>query len=78
VSDTAEMSADICGLIVRQIPPLRGDRRVLAQLEASVGENVATMLHIIQHGTELENCPRTRSGRSLRRADSLLSPTSAA
>jgi hypothetical protein len=75
---TAEMSADIYGLIVRQIPQLRGDKRVLALLEASVGENVATVLHIIQHGIELENCPRTRSGRSLSRADSLLSPTSAA
>ena len=49
------MSADICGLIVRQIPQLRGDKRVLALLEASVGGNVATVLHIIQHGIELEN-----------------------
>ena len=56
MADTAEMSAAICGLIVRQIPPLRGDRRVLALLEASVGENVATVLHIIQHRIELENC----------------------
>jgi DNA-binding PucR family transcriptional regulator len=52
---TAEMSADIYGLIVREIPHLRGDKRVLTLLEASVGENVATMLHIIQHGIELEN-----------------------
>src|ERR1700683_4930173 len=52
---TAEMSADIYGLIVRQIPQLRGDKRVLTLLEASVGENVATVLHIIQHGIELEN-----------------------
>jgi hypothetical protein len=49
------MSADIYGLIVRQIPQLRGDKRVLTLLEASVGENVATVLHIIQHGIELEN-----------------------
>ena len=49
------MCADIYGLIVREIPQLRGDKRVLTLLEASVGENVATLLHIIQHGIELEN-----------------------
>jgi DNA-binding PucR family transcriptional regulator len=54
-SRTAEMSADIYGLIVREIPQLRGDKRVLTLLEASVGENVATLLHIIQHGIVLEN-----------------------
>ena len=52
---TAEMSADIYDLIVREIPQLRGDKRVLTLLEASVGENVATLLHVIQHGIELEN-----------------------
>jgi len=49
------MSADIYGLIVREIPQLRGDKRVLTLLEASVGENVATLLHVIQHGIDLEN-----------------------
>ena len=52
---TAEISADVYGLIVREIAQLRGDKRVLALLEASVGENVATVLHIIQHGIELKN-----------------------
>jgi len=52
---TAEMSADVYGLIVREIPQLRGDKRVLALLESSVAENVATVLHVIQHGIELEN-----------------------
>src|ERR1700678_897741 len=52
---TAEMSADIYGLIVREIPQLRGDKRVLTLLEASVGGKVATVRHIIQHGRELEN-----------------------
>ncbi len=52
---TAEMSADIYDLIVREIPQLRGDKRVVTLLEAGVGENVATLLHIIQHGIELEN-----------------------
>ena len=51
----AEISADIYQLIVREIPQLRGDRRVLALLEASVGENVATVLHVMQHGIDLEN-----------------------
>jgi DNA-binding PucR family transcriptional regulator len=49
------MSADIYSLIVREIPQLRGDKRVLTLLEASVGENVATLLHILQHGIDLEN-----------------------
>jgi DNA-binding PucR family transcriptional regulator len=54
-SRTAEVSADIYGLIVREIPQLRGDKQVLTLLEASVGENVATVLHIIQYDIELEN-----------------------
>jgi DNA-binding PucR family transcriptional regulator len=49
-----EMSADIYRLIVREIPQLRSDKRVLELLEASVGENVATMLHILQHGIDPE------------------------
>ena len=55
VPRTADMSADIYRLIVQEIPQLRGDVRVLKLLEASVGENVAAMLHIIQHGIDLEN-----------------------
>jgi len=55
VPRTAEVSADIYRLIVEEIPQLRGDRRVLKLLEASVGENVAAMLHILQHGIDLEN-----------------------
>ena len=51
----AEISADIYQLIVREIPQLRGDRQVLALLEASVGENVTTALHVMQHGIDLEN-----------------------
>ena len=54
VPRTAEMSADIYQLIVRDIPHLRDDKRVLALLEASVGENVATMLHVLQHRIDLE------------------------
>ncbi|HEX9352461.1 MAG TPA: hypothetical protein VF933_01375 [Streptosporangiaceae bacterium] len=54
VPRTAEVAADIYGLIVREIPQLRGDQRVLTLLEASVGENVATVLHILQHDIDLE------------------------
>jgi hypothetical protein len=50
-----EMSADIYQLIVREIPQLRSDKRILQLLEASVGENVATVLHILQHSIDLEN-----------------------
>jgi hypothetical protein len=50
----AEMSADIYGLIVAEIPQLRGDQRVLALLESSVAENVATVLHVLRHGIDLE------------------------
>ena len=55
VPRTAELAADIYQLIVREITALRGDQRILALLEASVAENVATMLHILQHDIDLEN-----------------------
>src|SRR2546423_7716252 len=51
---TAELSADIYDLIVREIADLRMDSRVLTLLEASVGENVATVLHVLQHGIDTE------------------------
>jgi hypothetical protein len=51
---TAEISADVYQLIVRDIPQLRDDKRVLALLESSVAENVATILHVIQHGIDLD------------------------
>jgi hypothetical protein len=55
VPRTAEMSADIYHLIVREIPQLRSDKRILELLEASVAENVGTVLHILQHSIDLEN-----------------------
>jgi hypothetical protein len=54
-SGTAELSTEIYGLIVSKIPQLGGDRRILALLDASVVENVGTMLHILQHGIDLDN-----------------------
>jgi hypothetical protein len=53
-SRTTEISADIYDLLVREIPQLRSDKRVLTLLEASVGENVATLLHVIQHDIDVE------------------------
>ncbi len=52
---TAELSADIYDLIVQQVPQLRADRRVLTLLEASVGENVATVLHVLQHDIAMDH-----------------------
>ncbi|HEV8173705.1 MAG TPA: helix-turn-helix domain-containing protein [Actinoplanes sp.] len=52
---TAEVSADIVDLIVREIPDLRSDSRVRALLQASVGENVTTVLHVLQHGIDVEH-----------------------
>ena len=54
-SRLTEISADIYDLLVREIPQLRSDRRVLTLLDASVGENVATLLHVIQHDIDVEN-----------------------
>jgi len=52
---TGELSAEIYGLIVREIPQLRSDKRILTLLEASVRENVATLLHVLQHNIDLAN-----------------------
>lgn len=54
-SRTAEVAADIFALIVQEIPQLRSDQRVLTLLEASVDENVTTVLHILQHEIALQN-----------------------
>ncbi len=54
VPRTTEVAADIFALIVQEIPQLRSDQRVLALLEASVDENVTTVLHILQHDIGLE------------------------
>ncbi len=51
----AELSASIYDLIVREISHLRADSRVLTLLEASVGENVATLLHVLQHGIDMDH-----------------------
>ena len=48
----AEVTEDIVELLRREIPALRGDERVGGLLNASVAENVATMLHAFEHGID--------------------------
>ena len=50
----AALSADVYALIVREIPQLRADRQGLTLLDTGVSENVATVLHILQHGIDVE------------------------
>ena len=50
----AELSADVYDLILREIPQLRLDRQGLTLLDAGVSENVATVLHVLQHGIDIE------------------------
>lgn len=49
---TAEVSADVFQVIVREIPQLRGDQRILALLEACVQEDVITLLQVLQHSID--------------------------
>jgi DNA-binding PucR family transcriptional regulator len=50
----AQISADVYQLIVQEIPQLGRDQRIQAVLKASVAENIATMLHVLQHTIDLE------------------------
>src|SRR6516164_8156024 len=50
----AQISADVYQLIVREIPQLGRDQRIQAVLQASVAENIATLLHVLQHNIDLE------------------------
>jgi hypothetical protein len=54
------MSADIYDLIVREIPQLRGDKRVLTLLEASVGKRGDPPAH---HPARHRAGERARAGR---------------
>ncbi len=45
-----ELTVDIRELILAAVPALRSDERVTSLLEASVRENVDTMMHILRHG----------------------------
>jgi len=46
-----ELTHDIWELLTNDIPELRGDHTVERLLDASVEENVATLLHVFEHGT---------------------------
>jgi hypothetical protein len=48
----AEVTDDIVDFITREILPLRDDQLVLGLLAASVGENVTTLLHVLEHGID--------------------------
>jgi hypothetical protein len=45
---------DIVALLTREIRPLDDDQRVVSLLGASVAENVATLLHVLEHGIDPE------------------------
>src|SRR6266508_4009490 len=50
-----ELTHEIWQLLTNDIPELRGDDIVEKLLDASVEENVATLLHMLEHGTAPEN-----------------------
>jgi PucR-like helix-turn-helix protein/diguanylate cyclase with GGDEF domain len=47
---TAELASDICNLIQRDIPKLGSDAGLTSLLDASVEENVVTVVHMLRHG----------------------------
>ena len=49
-----EVTDDLVELLTREIEPLRDDERVVSLLSASVAENVATLLHVFEHGLDPE------------------------
>jgi DNA-binding PucR family transcriptional regulator len=49
----AEVSQDVCKLILREIPQLDDDKPVVALLASSVDSNVGTCLQILQHRIDL-------------------------
>ena len=49
----AEVSQDVCKLILREIPQLDDDKPVVALLASSVDSNVGTCLQILQHQIDL-------------------------
>ena len=49
----AEVSQDVCRLILREIPQLDDDRPVVALLASSVDSNVGTCLQILRHQIDL-------------------------
>ena len=46
-----DVTHDIWQLVTTDIPELRGDDIVEKLLDASIEENVATLLHVFEHGS---------------------------
>ncbi|MGW3736910.1 PucR family transcriptional regulator [Streptomyces sp. NPDC005148] len=53
-SHLTEITRDIGEYVLAEIPELRGDATVIKILQASVGENVATLLHIFENDIPLD------------------------
>jgi hypothetical protein len=49
-----EVSHDLWQGLIDDIPELRGDEALVRLLSASVEANVATMLHVLEHGIALD------------------------
>ena len=49
-----EVTDDLVELLTREIEALRDSDRLMSLLSASVAENVATLLHIFEHGLDPE------------------------
>jgi hypothetical protein len=54
-SRQAELSREITRKITASMPELRDDDTLEKLLDSSVAENVMTVLHALQHGTEIDN-----------------------
>jgi hypothetical protein len=52
---TLEITEELHRKILNDIPDLRGDDRILGLLNASIDENVAAALHLLQHEFSLEH-----------------------
>jgi DNA-binding PucR family transcriptional regulator len=49
----ASVSDDVQRVIEREIPALRDDQRVVGMLEASVAENITTVVHALRYGLDV-------------------------
>jgi len=48
----SDVTDDLVELLKREIEPLRGDARIESLLSASVAENLATLVHMFEHGID--------------------------
>jgi DNA-binding PucR family transcriptional regulator len=49
----AAIAAEVQALIEREVPALRDDQRVVAMLQASVVENITTVVHVLRHDIDV-------------------------